>query len=310
MMAGPLNIGEVRTEREKIRFPSGDTKCAAWHYPGSNGACVVMAGGFAVTMGPGTDRFAERFNAAGFTVVAFDYRHLGESGGQPRQVVRIGEQLADWHAAVAFATNLPGVDPSRVAIWGFSASGGHVLRVAADHPGLAAAIAQTPNVDGMAATRNAARHQKPAAMLRFTGRALCDSLGSLAGRQPRLVPLAGEPGTVAMLTAPDALAGATALDPHGKYSDWQQQVAARSALRIGFYQPGRHASRIRCPLLVLVTDQDQLALARPAIRAAKRAPRGELIRIPGGHYQPFLAGHDQAVQDQLRFLHQHLLDHQ
>src|SRR5436305_11506788 len=83
-------------ERQKIRFASGDTECAAWHYPGTNGACVVMTGGFAVTKEPGTDMFARRFADAGFTVLAFDYRHLGESGGHPRQVQRVGEQLADW----------------------------------------------------------------------------------------------------------------------------------------------------------------------------------------------------------------------
>ena len=35
----------VPREREKVRFVSTDTECAAWHYPGSNGACVIMAGG-------------------------------------------------------------------------------------------------------------------------------------------------------------------------------------------------------------------------------------------------------------------------
>src|SRR3989442_1448002 len=35
--------------REKVHFPSGDTTCAASHYPGTNGGCVIMAGGFAVT---------------------------------------------------------------------------------------------------------------------------------------------------------------------------------------------------------------------------------------------------------------------
>ena len=84
--------------------------------------------------------------------------------------MRIGEQLADWRAAIGFAAILPGVDPARIALWGFSASGGHVFRVAARNPGLAAAIAQTPNADGPTAARNAARHQKPLAMLRFTGR--------------------------------------------------------------------------------------------------------------------------------------------
>jgi predicted alpha/beta hydrolase len=77
----------VTTLRQKAHFRSGDTTCAAWHYPGTNGGCVIMAGGTAVTKEPGTDRFAERFSDAGFTVVAFDFRHLGESGGEPRQVV-------------------------------------------------------------------------------------------------------------------------------------------------------------------------------------------------------------------------------
>ena len=64
----------VSVEREKVRFVSGDTECAAWHYPGTNGACVIMAGGGGVTKEPGTDPFARRFNDAGFTVLAFDYR--------------------------------------------------------------------------------------------------------------------------------------------------------------------------------------------------------------------------------------------
>ena len=298
----------VPVEREKVRFVSGNAECAAWHYPGTNGGCIIMTGGFAVTKEPGTDLFAKRFSDAGFAVLAFDYRHLGESGGQPRQVQRVGEQLTDWQAAIAYARTLPGVDPARLAVWGFSLSGGHVFRVAARHPELAAAIAQTPNADGPAAARNAARHQRPLALLRFTGRGIVDAVGGLAGRPPRLLPLVGEPGTVALLTTPDALDGSRALNPGDRYPDWRQEVAARSALRLGFYRPGREASRVRCPLLVLVCDQDQSALAGPAVRAANRAPRGELIRMPGGHYEPFLGGHEQAVEGQLSFLRRHLLD--
>jgi uncharacterized protein len=84
-------------------------------------------------------------------------------------------------------------------------------------------------------------------------------------------------------------------------------VAARSALRIGFYRPGRYASRVRCPLLVLVCDQDQSALAGPAVRAARRAPRAELVHLAGGHYAPFLDGHEQAAAAELSFLRAHLL---
>jgi uncharacterized protein len=293
-------------QRRKVKFVSGDSECAAWYYPGANGACVIMAGGFAVTKEPATDKFARRFNEAGFAVLAFDYRRLGESGGQPRLVQRVGELLADWDAAIEFARSLQGVDPGRLAIWGFSASGGHVFSVAARHPELAAAIAQAPGVDGPAATRNAARHQKPAAMLRFTGIALLDAVGALAGRPPRLVPLAGEPGTVAMLTTPDARDADRAFGPD-PYPDWERRVAARSALRIGFYRPGRFASQVRCPLLVLVCEQDQSALAEPAVRAARRAARAEVTRLPGSHYAPFLAAHEDAVDAELSFLRRQML---
>jgi fermentation-respiration switch protein FrsA (DUF1100 family) len=293
--------------REKVRFNSGGTECVAWHYPGSNGACVIMAGGFAVTKEPGTDLFAARFWDCGFSVLAFDYRHLGESGGQPRQVARVREQLEDWSAAIEFAAGLPGVDPARLAIWAFSASGGHVFSLAARDRRLAAAIAQTPNADNLAAARNAARYQKPGAMLRFTGRGLLDAAGSLAGRPPRLVPLGGPPGTVAVLTTPDVADSAAALNPGGRYPDWQQAVAARSALRLALWRPGRSASRVRCPLLVLVCDQDRSALAEPAVRAARRAPGAELVRLPGGHYAPFLDAHEQAVAAQLSFLRRHVL---
>lgn len=294
-------------ERERVRFTSGDTECAAWHYPGTNGACVIMAGGFAVPKEPATDLFAKRFNQAGFAVLAFDYRRLGESGGQPRLALPVGDQLDDWQAAIDFAGTLPGVDSTRLAVWAFSASGGHIFRVAARNPRLGAAIAQTPNADGPATARNAARHQRPLAMLRFTGRAVLDALGGLVGRPPRLVPLVGEPGTVAMLTTPDALDTGRALRPE-RYPHWQQMVAARSALRLTVYRPGRDAARVRCPLLVFVCDQDRTSLVEPSVRVAKRAPRGELVRMSGGHYAPFLDKHEQAVEAQLSFLRRHLLD--
>ena len=43
-------------QRKKVRFASGGSEVAAWHYPGTNGACVIMAGGSAVTKMPGGER--------------------------------------------------------------------------------------------------------------------------------------------------------------------------------------------------------------------------------------------------------------
>ncbi|MDR2986292.1 MAG: alpha/beta hydrolase [Nocardiopsaceae bacterium] len=300
--------GTSASQREKVRFASGGTECVAWHYRGSNSACLIMAGGAGVTKEPGTDLFASRFHAAGFSVLAFDHRHFGESGGQPRQVIRIGEQLDDWQAAIGFATTMPGVDPARIALWGFSLAGGHVFQVAARNPQLAAAIAQTPLADGQAAAPNALRHMTPLALLRLMSMGIADATGRLINRPPLLVPLAGERGTVATLNTPDGLDGSRALNPDNRYPEWQQAVAATWPLRAGFYRPGRYASRVRCPLLVLACDQDQTALPGPAVAAAHRAPRAELVRLAGGHYAPFLDGHEQAVEAELGFLRRNLLD--
>jgi pimeloyl-ACP methyl ester carboxylesterase len=297
----------VSPQREKVHFDSAGVRCAAWHYPGTNGACLVMAGGFAVTKEPATDRFAARFHEAGYSVLAFDYRRLGESGGTPRQVLPLKDQHADWRAALDFAATLPGVARDRIAAWGFSLSGGHLLKLATEPLPLAAVVAQTPYTGGLAATRAATRYQAPLAMARLFGRGILDAVGGFLGRPPRLVDLAGPQGTVAVLTTPDGQQGDAALNPGNRYPEWRQAVAARSAVPLASYRPGRSAARIRYPLLVVVCDDDVSALAASAARVARRAPGAELVRFPGGHYAPFLDAHDEVVAAELDFLGRHLV---
>ncbi len=298
-------------QRKGITFRSGSDDCAAWHYQGSNGACVVMAGGAGVTKEPATDRFAARFHAAGYSVLAFDHRHLGESGGTPRQVVRVREQLADWEAALACAASLPGVAPGKIAGWGFSLAAGHLLRLAArpaDRHHLAAVIAQAPLTDGAASSPNALRHETPGVLARFPLLALRDVARGLTGREPLVVPLAGPRGAVAMLTTPDATDAARALNPGNAYPQWQQTIAARSVIPMGFYRPGRTAGRISCPLLAVISTRDQSVLATPALKATHRAPRGEVLEVDGTHYAAFLDQHETVVAAELDFLRRHLLE--
>lgn len=288
--------------REAVEFSSAGQRCAGWHYPGTNGMCVVMAGGAGVVKEPATDRFAARFQQAGYSVLAFDHRRFGASEGTPRQVIKVREQITDWHAAIDAATQLPGVSPERIAIWGFSLAGGQVLRVAASSPKLAAVIAQTPLTDGLAALPNALRHETLRVATTFPLLALVDTVGGAFGRPPRLVPLTGPRGTVAALTTPDAQDGPHALDPDGRYPQWQQQIAARSVIRLATHRPGHAASRIRCPVLFLVADQDQSAPPGPARRTARRCRHAELITVPGGHYAPFLDQHETTIAAELDFL--------
>src|SRR6478736_7100503 len=119
-----------------VEFDSGGERIAAVHLAGEGGAfadsqgrrpCVVLAHGFAGTVDSGLLPYTERFAAAGLDALAFDYRHFGESAGEPRQLLSIPRQLEDYAAAVAHARSLPGVDPERIVLWGTSFSGGHVV---------------------------------------------------------------------------------------------------------------------------------------------------------------------------------------
>lgn len=301
---------DAASRRLGITFRSGRDDCAAWHYQGSNGACVVMAGGAGVTKEPATDRFAARFNAAGYSVLAFDYRRFGQSGGAPRQVLRISGQLADWRAALECAAGLPGVAAGKIAGWGFSLAAGHLFRLAARPAGqgrLAAVIAQAPLADGAAITPHALRHETPGVLARFPLIAIRDVIRGLTRREPLVVPLAGRRGDVAMLTTPDAGDADRALNPGSIYPGWQQAIAARSVIPIMMYRPGRTASRTSCPLLAVISSGDQSVLAAPGLKAAGRAPAGEVLQIDGAHYAAFLGQHERVVAAELDFLDRHVL---
>lgn len=54
---------------------------------------VITAGGSAMTNEPEIDLLAKRGRNAGFGVLAFDYRRLGDSGDHPRPLCRSGTSL-------------------------------------------------------------------------------------------------------------------------------------------------------------------------------------------------------------------------
>ncbi len=143
---------------EEMTFRSEGVECAARVYrpdvaPGEATPCVVMANGFSLTRDDGLPAFAERFAGVGITALTFDFRHLGGSGGEPRQVIDTNRQQADFGAAVSFARGLEGIDADAVAVWGFSSGGGLAIYTAADDHRIAAAVALCPATDTIAFLR-------------------------------------------------------------------------------------------------------------------------------------------------------------
>ncbi len=260
-----------------------------------------MAHGFGCVRELRLPAYAERFAAAGYVVVLFDYRYFGDSDGQPRQLVDIDAQLDDWRAAIAWARTLHGVDPQRVVAWGTSFAGGHVITLAGTGADLSAIIAQVPHVSGFAAIRATGPRQA----LRLLPAAFDDTLRGLVRARPRYLDSVGAPGSRSIMATPDALpavrrmaaADGMALD------DFPITVAARIVLRIGLYSPIRHASKVRCPALIQVASDDTVTPSAAARKAAARMPHATLKTYPAHHFEVYVEPmFDLVVADQIAFL--------
>jgi len=288
--------------RSDVSFASGGARCAAWLYRPAGPpplACVVMGHGFGGTREVRLDAYAERFAAAGFAALVFDYRHFGASEGEPRQLLDVAKQLGDWRAAIAWARAQPELDPARVAIWGTSFGGGHVISLGAEDAQLAAIVAQVPFCDPRAVA--APKWQ----MLRLAAAGLRDTWRGRRGRPPFEIPIVGPPGSLAALTTPDSMPGYLALLPPGTL--WRNAVAARVVLQLPRYRPAAKAAQIRSPLLVCVADQDALAPPGPAIEVAARASRGTVKHYACQHFEIYLGAlFERTVADQTAFLTEHL----
>jgi len=293
-------------QRQGICFISSGDICRGWLFlPTTSGdskaPVIVMAHGLGGVKEMGLEAYAQRFVESGYACLVFDYRHFGSSDGEPRQLLDVDRQLADWQAAIDYARELSQVDGSRMALWGSSFGGGHVLVAGTRNPQVAAVIAQCPFTDGVSSalamdTWNA---------VKLSALALADVLGSWFGRPPIYVPLAAGPSELAMMNAPDVSAGYLSLVPQG--FSFRNEVAARIVLGLFMHAPGRIARNLRVPALLCVCDSDSVAPAGATLKHAAKMPLSEVKRYPLGHFDIYSgAGFESVMADQLEFIQRQL----
>ncbi|MDT7606071.1 MAG: uncharacterized protein QOG96_574 [Pseudonocardiales bacterium] len=289
----------------RISTPSGQA-IEAWVYlPEGDGPhpAVVMAHGIGAVNAGGLQPFAERFRAEGFAAIVFDYRQWGGSDGEPRDELSVPRQLQDYRTVIDWTAAQPNIDPDRIVAWGTSFAGMHIIELAASDRRLAASIAQVPLADGTAG----AAMIPPLRGLRLTTVAVLDRLGSFIGRPVRYIPNSAGPGELAVGATEDARYGLELMTPR-EPANFHNRVAARSLLSVAAHRPVRRAAAIRGPILLIVAQDDTMAPTGPALRVAEKAPRAELYRSRGGHYDVYEGGkdHDNVLRTEVEFLHRHL----
>jgi len=275
---------------------------------------VVMAHGFSAQKDFGIPAFANEFLDLGFAVLAFDYRTFGGSDGEPRNVVHVQSHLEDWEASLDYVftqESLP-INKTKVAIWGSSFAGGHVIVIGATskHKSqLKAIISQVPFVDGIKSLMGLAPTYGILPLLQATGLSIKDLVRRSLGLSRQYIPLLAEGNNeLRVLPTDDCYAGYGQLLPKEPLGGWKNQVAASIFLEFPLYRPTSYASEVVPPVLLLIAEND--ALCDPsAVRAlGEKLKNKELVVLPkAGHFDPYVKPRfAETIEAEKNFMLKHL----
>lgn len=277
--------------RADIEFPTEDrVPLRGWLYrPEGAGPhpAIVMAHGFSATKEMYLDDFAEVFCKAGFVVMVYDHRNLGESGGEPRGEIDPWQQINDYRAALTWLSAREEVDAERLGIWGSSYSGAHVLVVAAVDRRVKCVVSQVPLVSGL---ENARRLIRADAFAATRAAFDADRAARYRGEAPLRMKVAYEtPGEPCALPTDDT--HAFFMGPiRERAPTWKNDITLRSVEMFIDYEPGAYIERISpTPLLMCAAKEDHLTVVDLTLEAYERAREPKkLVILPGGHFDAYV----------------------
>lgn len=286
----------------RLTFRSGGERCVGRLYrpdQPSNPPLVVLAGGPIGAGGRPLAPYAERLAAAGYAAFSFDFRHTGDSEGEPRNLVSPARQRTDWEAALAGLRGRGDVATDRTVLWGVGLAAEGALAVAADDPRISGVVAGTPILSGRA-------------FLRERGLGFLAG-GFLAGVRDRVLSTVGRPYTVPVVAGgADGDGGRFALvsTPGASRAyhdlagdDWENRTPARSFHALWRHTGDDERRRPTCPVLLVGGTRDDVAGIEAAEAAAASLPDATLVRLPAGHFDLYDGdGFDRCVRHGLAFL--------
>jgi len=294
--------------REDIEFISEGRVLKGWLFRPSTGEdtvpVIVMAHGLSCVKEQYLDRYAAVFAEAGFAVLLYDHANFGASGGEPRQEVDPVLQRRGYRDAISFAQTVSWIDPTRIAIWGTSFSGGHVLEVAAIDRRVKCVVSQVPTISGFqSAHRRTRADLVPTLLTRFEE----DRAARFRGEAPVMLPaVSDDPSIACAMAGADSYAFFTATSAFAP--NWRNELTLRSAEMARENEPGIHIARISpTPLLMIVAEQDVLTATDLCLQAYEQAlqPK-QLVMVPGGHFDPYVQQFDRTSGAALDWFRSHL----
>ncbi len=272
---------------------SGDLFLPDGFADGEARPAILMTHGWGGVRNDLNGSYATKFSRAGFVVLTFDYRGWADSdsrlvmvGEQPaldsngevsvqaraiREVVDPVDQTRDILSALDYLSGEPGVDISRIGIWGTSYSGGHVIYIGAIDDRVAAIVSQV-GYQGVGMTPARARFARQRAIDKARG--VIDPIPQGIDVVPNLK---GTPDLAHMRD----------------------------------YRPIDHAGAIRVPTLVIdVSDEelfDHKANGRAVFEIIEANAEAKYKTYQGKHYDIYYRHYQAASTLALQWFKQHLM---
>jgi uncharacterized protein len=308
--------GEDEGMAEEVSFSVGGVEVRADLYlppdlkPGERRPAIVAGHGFGFVK-EGLVTQGEHFSAAGYVVLAIDYRSFGRSGGEVRGELFPERQMEDFSGGISYLQTRPDVEPDRIALWGTSFGGALVLGTAARDRRARVTVAQVPIVDGLRWMRWLRTPEQWEVLLDAIDE---DRARRHAGEPSARIPLARHFSSTevnAMPTDAGVLKFMDLLDTMVK--TWRPDIAMESMEKIIAFQPIATIDRISPrPLCIIMNTGYEALHPRDQImeaHAAASEPK-KLVLLPYdqlGFYAP--PGDVEALQSALDFFEEHLPVH-
>ena len=280
-----------------VIFRSAGLRCSGALYvpeglrPGQRAPAIVLASGFAGEMSFGVSgAFAERFAHAGFVALAFDYRHFGDSEGEPRHQLFPLDEVEDVRNALTWVAGQPEVDASRVYLWGTSYGGGIVVYAATFDHRVKGVVAQVPYLVDIE-TRF---QQDPSGWA---------SQGQFLQRDRVERYTSGRTGTIKIVSAgeePCVLPGPESFDEYQalargspkRPATWRNEITLESLEKIREFDPVHTIPLLSpTPLLIVAAQHDSLIPVEVLRRARERAGGNATLKeLPIKHFEVYSEG--------------------
>lgn len=239
---------------------------------------VVVGGSLTSVKEQMSASYAQELAKRGIAALAFDYRHYGQSDGQPRQLENVETKKADLKAAVSFLQTVPGVDG--VSLLGVCTSGGNVIQAAAEDSRVRSVVTVagwfvepsfTPMLYGGEAAVNALKVQGSQALVKYRSTGVSDTVQ-----------------TYGMANSGAAHAG-DHMDYYvntkrGNISSFTNAMAVQSWESWLSFDPVAFASKVKVPTMIIHSDDSALPDQARKVYGLL-AGKKELNWMKGGHFE-------------------------